>query len=139
MTMAQSMEKPRIIKGTLILLGLLAFFSVVACTSIHEQLPEQAIATGLRAIAANIAFFGVLSETKTGRVAAIMILGLFAIGAAFALLAGLRDFMACPVLSAALIALSIAFVMWFWAYTFGRPARTYYSAKWAHAQDSQNA
>lgn len=131
MTMAQSLEKPRVIKGTLIMLGFLAFFSVVACTSIHEQLPEQAIAV-------NIAFVGVLSETKTSRVAAIIVLGLITIGAVFGLLAGLRDFMASPVLSAALITLSIAFVMWFGAYTFGQPARTYYSVKWANTQESKN-
>jgi hypothetical protein len=139
MTMAQSLEKPRIIKGTSVGLGLLAFFSIVACTSIHEQLPEQAIATGLRAIAANIAFIGVLSNTKAGRIAAIIVLGLIAIGGVFGLLVGVRDFMASPVLSTALLALSIGFVMWFVAYTFGRSARTYYSAKWANTQESKNA
>lgn len=139
MTISKSIEMPRIVKGTSVGLGLLAFFSIVAGTSVHEQLPEQAISTTLRAVAANIAFVGVLSGTKVGRWMAIVVLGVLATGGAFGLVVGVRGFTVSPVLSAALLALSVGLILWFGAYSFGRSARTYYAAQWASTKASKNA
>ena len=139
MTIAQSIERPWIVKGTLVGLGLLAFFTIVACASIPEQAPSQAIAIVLRALAANIAFIGVLSGTKIGRRAAIVVLCLIAIAGVCGLVFGVRGFWASPVLSAALLALSAGFIMWFIAYTFGRSARAYYSMRWACTREADNA
>jgi hypothetical protein len=139
MTISQSIEKPRIVKGTLVGLGLLAFFSIVAHTSIHDQPPEQVIATALRAVAANIAFVGVLSGTKVGRWLAIVVLGVLATGGALGLVVGVRGFAASPVLSAALLALSVGLILWFAAYSFGGSARNYYAAQWATTKESKNA
>lgn len=134
-----SIPKPWIVKATIAGLGVLAFLSVAACRSIHEQLPAQAVASILQVLAANVAFLGVLTGTRLGRRAAITVLALIAVSGLFGVFVGLRSIASAPVVGASAITLSIGFILWFWAYAFGTSARRYYSALWADMRASTSA
>ena len=123
--------KPWIVKATIVVLGILAFSSLVACRSVADDVASQAIANVLRAFAANAAFIGIIVGSKLGRRVAIGFLALCAVGACFGIYIGARTFTTTPVLGGITLLLCFAFILWFYAYTFGETSRAYYRNLWA--------
>lgn len=131
--------KPWVVKGTIVGLGILALFSLVACRSIAEELPAQAVAIVLRAIAANAAFIGVLIGSRSGRWVAIAVLALCSVGACFGLYQGVQALISTPILSGITLLMSTGLILWFYAFAFGKSARHYYRNRWATALVATNA
>lgn len=131
--------KPWIVKATVFGLGVLALFSLVACRSITEELPAQAVANVLRALAANAAFIGVMSGSKFGRWVTIAVLALCSVGASFGLYLGVQTFTSTPILGGVTLLLSAGLILWFYAFAFGKSARNYYRTLWATTEAGANA
>ena len=118
--------KPLIVKMTIWLLGMLALISLIACRNFSEELPDQNVANALRAMAANFAFVGAISGTRLGHGAVMGVLGLGSIGACFGVYSGIQILPKTPLLGLSALLPSLGFIAWFYMYTFGTAARTYY-------------
>jgi len=124
-------SKPWIVKATIVAFGILAFFSLVACLSITNDPPAQAIANVLRAFAANAAFIGIIAGSKLGRSLAISFLALCSVGACFGIYIGAQSLAKTPVLGGITLLLCFGLILWSYAYAFGETARSYYRNLWA--------
>lgn len=129
--MNDQQQKPLVVRATTICFGVLAFASIIACRSIANQQPEQAVSSMVQLLAANLAFIGVLSGTKFGRKVTICVLGLMAVGATFGFVTAFLNFKSQPFMSVLLFMLSASWIYWFYAYSFGRNARDYYLNRWS--------
>jgi uncharacterized membrane protein len=131
--------KPWIVKATIFGLGVLALFSLVACRTIAEELPAQAVANVLRALAANAAFIGVMSGSKFGRWVTIAVLALCSVGACFGLYLGVQTLTSSPILRGLTLLLSAVLILWSYAFVFGKSARNYYTNLRATTEVRANA
>jgi len=120
------MIQPTLIKISKIVAGLFAFTSIVATQNLFNEPSVNQLVIVLRAVAANIAFIAIMSNTKIGRIVSILFFSLLAIAGSCGVVTSLVGIKNSPAISVALLALS-ASVLWIsLSYIFGRTSKEYY-------------
>lgn len=89
----------------------------------------------LRAVVINVAFVAAISGTRLGRKVVIAFLALLAAIACFGIYMGVQIFPKSLWQALVTWLLSAAWIAWFCAYTFGKPARAYFAS--LRAPDSE--
>jgi hypothetical protein len=123
------LQKPTIVKATIILFGLFAFISWVSLGQGVDS-PAQQIASILRITFTNAAFIGVLSNTRIGRRIALVFFSVLCIAGVTGAFAAIHALQERAASSTAILVLVIAIFAWSYAYAFGKAARDYYVRLW---------
>lgn len=123
------LRKPVIVKATILLFGLFAFFSWVSFGQLIDN-PSQQVASYLRIVFTNAAFIGVLSNTRIGRRFALVFFSVLCIGGGTGAFAAIHALHESAASSTAILVLVVAIFAWSYAYAFGKAARNYYTRLW---------
>ncbi|TDK61336.1 hypothetical protein [Sapientia aquatica] len=117
---------PTLIKISKIVAGLFAFISIVAAQNLFSESSLNQFVIVFRAVAANVAFIAIMSDTKIGRVVSIVFFSLLTIAGLFGIVTSLVGINNSPAISVALLVLSISMLWVSLSHIFGRTSKNYY-------------
>lgn len=124
--MRNTPARPISVKAAIFIFGILAFKSWYDVNNRNSESLEVFLPLVL-AVPINIAFIGLISDSRVGRVLVVVISALFAVLGA---LSWLMLLFSTEIISPQFVVITILlflFLTWFAAYSFGKASRTYYS------------
>ena len=120
------LTQPILIKFCKILVGILAFTSIVSAQNLFNEPIVIQLVIIFRLVSANVAFIAIMSNTKIGRIVSIAFFSLLAISGLSGIVVSVVEVKNAPISSGVIMVLS-TFILWIsLSYVFGQTSKQYY-------------